>query len=175
MFPSHTPQEKSLLDTVPLVVMSLTVIPLPPAPKTPATQKREKGGIGKSGGGGGNDAAGSLRIETASAESDPVCVIASSLATNLHVDNGPGPARPASKSIMFVVGSNPIAAEGEIGGKGQDDVRFFHTEKEALEKWLEWALEVDADCWTTFEAQVALCALISRGCYPAIFSDIWSG
>ena len=62
---------------------------------------------------------------------------------------------------MFVVGSNSIAAEGEIGGKGQDDVRFFHTEKEALEKWLEWALEVDADCWTTFEAQVALCALIS--------------
>ena len=145
------------------------------AKRTTAPQKREKGGIGKGGGGGANGAAGSLRIETASAESDPVCVIASSLGTNLHVDNGPGPARPASKSIMFVVGSNPIAAEGEIGGKGQDDVRFFHTEKEALEKWLEWALEVDADCWTTFEAQVALCALISRGCYPAIFSDIWSG
>jgi DNA polymerase delta subunit 1 len=122
LFPSSCAHKTTAFNTkvAPLRVMTLAVTPMP----TTAT-------------------------ETASAEKDPVGIIACCLG-DVYGDSD------SSASIAFVLGRCGFTKQDEAGSADRFACHYYESEKELLGGWLQWVLEQDADCWATFEAQGTL-------------------
>ena len=155
IFPSSRALQLESLETIaPLTVMSLSIIPVPPSPPPLPTGggKKPPGGGKKnlkapSNGGGQESSSSSVTAaKVATADKDAIGMLACT------VCNVYGSTQSDSfKSVVFVVVGD--SRNGGVEGRTDVDIRYYKNEKECLRAWLEWAVEEDADCWATFEAQ----------------------
>jgi len=155
IFPSSRALQLESLETIaPLTVMSLSIIPVPPSPPPlPAGGGKKPPGVGKKNvkapsKGGGQESSSSSVIEAkvATADKDAIGMLACT------VCNVYGSTKSDSfKSVVFVVVGD--SRNGGVEERTDVDIRYYKNEKECVRAWLEWAVEEDADCWATFEAQ----------------------
>lgn len=147
--------------------MTLAVTPLPPpaVDKSPVKAKGKGKSVDDER---GASFAGSAGMSvTASADKDPVGIIACSVAD--VYGGGSGKASPSKGSVAFIVRHNDpmLQGKGRAEGMGTEcldnaETRYYDSEREMICGWLAWALDADADCWATFEAQRSLGYLEKR-------------